>query len=151
MSLFVFTWNPDKWEWPEDDFANAVAWTAAGDIYQSTWSVGGRKYGIGAGDEVMLLRQRRDRGIVGHGTITSELFDDPHWDGTSRVTRYVTVDWASILDPADALPVETLKAKAPTVIWDRIQGSGVQIPDEAAREVEQVWRDHLLSVKGHAG
>jgi hypothetical protein len=92
VATFLLTWNPDRWHWPEDEFDAAIEATAAGRSVSDKWSVGVQKVGISAGDRAFLVRQRRDRCIVASGTFTSGIFEDPHWDGTARLTRYAALD-----------------------------------------------------------
>ena len=40
---FILTWNPDRWTWPADEYAQAVQATAAGESWSEPWSVGLRK------------------------------------------------------------------------------------------------------------
>lgn len=88
----------------------------------------------------------RDRGLVAGGIITSGVFQGPHWDGSGRVANYAQVDWDTILDYEDRLPIETLKAKIPELPWDRYQGTGFLIPAPAARKLAGLWRRHTSTV-----
>jgi 5-methylcytosine-specific restriction enzyme A len=143
MSTFLLTWNPDNWPWPEEDFAAAVAATGAGRRYADQWSVGARRHGVSRGDRAFLVRQKRDRGVVGSGFFTSSPYEDLHWDGSGRLTTYAKLAWDLLLPIEERLEVEDVKRAVPEVAWDRLQGSGVQVPDDATLKLERIWADHV--------
>lgn len=142
METFILTWNPDRWPWPEDEYEEAVQSTASGGTEVGRWSVGIRKHGISIGDRAYLLRQSHERGIVASGQFVSEIYEDSHWDGSGRETTYADVEWTSIIDPEDRLPVEVLISEVPDVTWDRMQGSGVKVPPDAAVRLEELWAEY---------
>jgi hypothetical protein len=88
MGTFLLVWNPDKWPWPETDFETIVALTESGQWVEGRWSVGIRKHGISRNDRAYLVRQHRDRGLVGIGGFTSGIYSDKHWDDSGRETTY---------------------------------------------------------------
>lgn len=142
MTIFVLNWNPDKWEWPSGEYAEAVRATAAGGTWPRRWSLGVRKSGIHRGDRAVLLRQGRDRGLVGHGIFTSEVITAPHWDGSGRLVPQGLIEWDSIVEIEDRLPTEMLKETIPEVTWDNLPGSGVAVPAGAAQRLEDLWDRH---------
>jgi 5-methylcytosine-specific restriction protein A len=146
MATFILTWNPDQWPFDEDDYQRAVESTAAGHLTKDAWSVGNRLGGINLGDRAFLLRQHRDRGIVASGEFTSEVYQDRHWDASDRDANYADVQWDNLLDLEDRLPIEELKRRVSRVSWDRLQASGVQIREDAATSVEELWEAHLKTV-----
>lgn len=144
MATFILTWNPDQWHLDHrvyDEFVDATARGAT--LQKENWSVGGRRGGVAWGDRAFLLRQHRDRGIVASGHLTSGIYQGPHWDGSGRLANYADVEWDTWLAPADRLPVEQLKRHLPQTAWDRLQASGVQLPEVVARGVEELWEPHL--------
>ena len=82
-------------------------------------------------------------GLVASGHFTSEIYDDEHWDGSGRVTQYANVDFDWIGTVDDRLPVDILIAQVPEVPWNRLQGSGVRVPDDAAERLEELWQTHI--------
>ena len=58
------------------------------------------------------------------------------WDGSGRQARYGEIDWDTVLDYEDRLPLEELRAGVPEVKWDYIQGSGIEVPAEAVRKLQ---------------
>jgi hypothetical protein len=145
MATFILTWNPTKWAWEEYGYQQDIETTESGEIVEGRWSVGGRKYGVDYGDEAFLFRQHDHRGIVASGVFASGLFEDEHWDGSGRPERYGDIYFDTILGPDDGLPVEVLKRRVPEVSWDRLQGSGVKVPDSAEASLHQLWEDHLAA------
>lgn len=143
MTVFLLTWNPDGSGWPDVDYGRQVERLAAGGLYKDRWSVGGRKHGIGRGDRAYLMRQRHERGLVACGTISSRTYEDDHWGSAGARTRYVNIDWSSLLPIEDRLPVELLKAELPEVSWDRLQGSGVRVPSPHDAALTTAWSKHL--------
>jgi hypothetical protein len=144
---FILTWNPDRWTWPADELAEAIRVTAAGGSWPESWSVGARKRGITPGDRAFLLRQGRDRrGMVASGVFISGVEADEHWDGSGRPSVSAQVDWDTVLEADDRLPVEVLKDTVPDVSWDRIQGSGISVPESCDQELAQLWAKHRRSL-----
>ena len=151
MATFLGTWNPLNWSWEEHGYAAEIARTASGEIVSDTWSLNIRRSGVSIGDRCFILRQGSDmRGIVASGTFTSEIYIGPHYSGEDREQAMAEIDFDTILAPEDRLPVEDLKATIPGVIWDRLQGSGVQVDPRYEEELEQLWADHCGSVACHS-
>jgi 5-methylcytosine-specific restriction enzyme A len=145
MSTFLLTWNPDNWHWPQDDFDATVEATAAGRLCRDRWSVGIRKSGIESGDRALLVRQKRDRGIVGSAVFTSQIFDDFHWDNSGRLTGYAKLEFDVLLPIEDRFEIDEVRRSVPGVAWDRLQGSGVRVDDLVADVLEDAWSAHVES------
>ncbi len=142
MPTFVLTWNPDSWTDGEEWLATNAGLATAEHPVAEPWSTGSRRSGIAPGDRAVLLRQRRYRGIIGSGSFTSDIYEDQHWDGSGRPAFFADVDFDTITTADDRLPVEVLHADLPEVAWDRMQGSGVRLPDGAATRLEELWASH---------
>ncbi len=140
---YILTWNPTKWSW--DDFDNIVGRSASGEVVVEQWSTGNNQ-SIQPGDRVFLLRQAIDRGIIGAGYTTSEVYLGPHWDRSDKQSRYVHVDWETILRVQDVLTNEALDHANLGVNWNRIQASGISVPADSVEILEQLWRDHLAAL-----
>ncbi|GAA1852806.1 hypothetical protein [Asanoa iriomotensis] len=139
MATFLLTWNPKGW--PDADYAEAVAATAAGRHLARRWGVGQRRSGINAGDRAFLVRLVQDRGIVGAGRFTGEVYADQHRD---RVRHFAEVELELLLPLADRLPPHVLKARVPGVAWDHLQGSGILVRPPHDRALEELWTSHVL-------
>jgi 5-methylcytosine-specific restriction enzyme A len=142
VPTFILTWNPDLGGWPPDEYEHAVLATARGESWKRLWILGLRFRGISAGNGVLLLRQHRDRGLVASGVFASGLEYDAHWEGSGRQTPYAQIEWDTVVDYEDRLKVEFLKAHVPEVAWDRIQDSGVAVPDAAVEKLNNIWSSH---------
>jgi len=42
VTTYLVTWNPDKWEWEDEYFNDAVERTAKGELVADQWSTGSR-------------------------------------------------------------------------------------------------------------
>lgn len=146
VPVLILTWNPDQWHWPDQEFAQAVQVTAAGGTWSEPWTVGLRTGGVRPGDRAMLLRQHRDRGLVGSGTFTTGLYRAERFDGSRKITSYGDIAWDTIVDPEDRLPTEQLRQEIPDVKWDHLQGSGVAVPPDAAGRLTSLWAAHTASL-----
>lgn len=146
VPTFLLAWHPLHYLWEEDGYDQAIQATAAGRRWPDEWTVGNRTGGISPGDRAFVYRQHRDRGIVASGTFTSGVVTGPHWDGSGRQARYGQVEWDTVLDYEDRLPVEQLKAEIPEVKWDHIQGSGIAVPPPAVPKLYALWARHTGTV-----
>lgn len=143
MATFILTWNPEQWPWEDHGYAEAIELTARGEIVSEPWSVGNRRSGIAPGDRAVLVRQHSARGLVASGTFTSDIYQDEHWDNSGRHANYADVAWDAVLSPDNRLPIEVLKAQIASVNWDRLQASGIQMPDEGEDVIDALWSEHL--------
>lgn len=148
--IVILTWNPDRWAWPPEEYAQAVHATAAGGTWSMQWSLGVRKSGVQRGDRAVLLRQNRDRGLIGHGVFSAEIITAPHWDGSGRPAPYGLIEWDSIVEVEDRLPTETLRELIPEVTWDNLPGSGVTVPAGAVQRLEDLWARHTAGTDATA-
>ena len=128
LPTFLLAWHPLHYRWEEDGYDQAIQVTAGGRRWHQEWAVGNRTGGISPGDQAFVYRQYQDRGLVASGTFTSAVETGPHWDGSGRQARYGQIEWDTVLDYEDRLPVEQLRAEIPEVTWDRIQASGIAVP-----------------------
>jgi 5-methylcytosine-specific restriction protein A len=136
---FLLTWNPSKWNWPDDEYQQHLELTSRGIASRSSWSTGSRKSGIQKGDRAFLLRQHSQRGIVASGVFESGVEEGEHWDGSDSKTHYAEVAWDRLLSADARLPIEVLKAKLPEITWDRVQGSGNVVHPAVALRLEALW------------
>ncbi|RKS77943.1 hypothetical protein CLV35_1648 [Motilibacter peucedani] len=140
MATYVVNYNPLRATWGPADRARAVGETARGRRVAERWSTGGRTSGVVPGDRAVLLRQGPGRrGLIGRGTFTSTIYRDAHWDGSPRDANYADILWDVLLDDADVISLEEVRAVAPSVPWNHLQGSGVRVrpPDDVA--LERLW------------
>jgi len=159
MGTYLLTWNPSESSVSE----LAAAWRKqcqGTGIQTENWSCGSSK-SIPVGARVFLHRQRVEpRGIVAAGWVTRQSYQDRHWDAARarKGDKANYVDWRldAVCDGfgddqdgrpvlIEPLPVHAIKT-APIgteVHWDNIPGSGIRIPDAAAKEIERLWAKHI--------
>jgi 5-methylcytosine-specific restriction enzyme A len=56
------------------------------------------------------------------------------------------VEWDTWLPVADRLPIDLVRSEVPEMPWDRLQASGVQLPDAQVSALEELWEAHLQVV-----
>lgn len=145
-SMFILAWHPLHYRWEESGYDDAIQATAAGRMWAEDWTVGVRKGGISPGDRAVLYRQHHNRGLVASGVFTTGVQTGQHWDDPGRTVRLAQVDWDTVLDHEDRLPVEILRAEAPEVKWDHMQGSGISVPPPAVPKLSGLWARHTSTV-----
>ena len=139
-TITILTWNPDHWggdQWWTDEVANFDPQDPTSD----RWSTGSRSSGIAIGDYGILLRQKHERGIVGIGIFTSEIYQDEHWDESGRAANYAEIEWLEIVPLEERIPTEELLDLIPEVKWNNLYGSGVQVEDDPADELYELICD----------
>ena len=142
MTAILGTWNPALWHW--QDIAGVIVATASGRGVVDTWSVSNRKHGMNPGDRFFfLIVGRHPRGMVGSGTILSEPYQAPHWDGTPRKkTQMVDVEFDRVVDPDQVLPASVLSEHLPHTNW-KPQSSGTTIHTADEEHLEFLRILHL--------
>ena len=77
-NTFLFTWNPNNWDW--DYLPEAVSEANSKGYYREKWScISHRRIKIG--DRAFLMRLgQAPKGIMGSGIVVSDPFEGLHWD-----------------------------------------------------------------------
>ena len=140
---WLFAWNPTRWDWKT--FDQDYAKVKAGATVTSRWSCSNGT--IKVGDTAWLMRLGTDpRGIVAIGNVTSEPYQDTHWDPAKAAsgdkTQYVDIQFTEIRDPAkDAyVSITDLKAKdGDDQPWSP-QTSGIELKPKAAMALRKLWQ-----------
>ena len=140
VNAYILTWNPTKWTW--EDFDRVVEKSQSGEVVVESWSTGNNR-SIQPGDRVFLLRQSSERGLIGAGYSTSEVYTGPHWDGSDKEARYAYVDFETILPVEDVLRIKELESAKLGINWNRIQASGISVPADSLPDLETIWLEHL--------
>lgn len=147
-TVFLLMWHPGSYRWEEDGYHEVIRATAAGERPADDWTVGVRKGGIFPGDRAFLYRMYRDRGVVASAVFTSGVFLSEHWDDSGRMAPHARLEWETVLDYEDRLPLEELKVEIPEFPWDHIQGSGWEIRDPAVRtKLSDLWTGHVRDLR----
>jgi 5-methylcytosine-specific restriction enzyme A len=143
MKTYLLAWNPKRWQWNNiarmsDDIKN-------GEIVLDRWSTSNSKKPK-KGDRFFLIRLGEEpKGIFASGSITKETFEDLHWNeekaSLNETTNYAEIKYDTLLNPnTDAiLPRELLNTPPLSEMHWETQMSGVQIPDNIAKELEILW------------
>lgn len=145
MTAILGGWNPAKSSWT--GLAEAVHATAHGEPVPVRWGVSRRRHGVGPGDRFYVLRQGAGRrGLLASGTVTSDTYEDAHWDSTpGRTIRYVDVELDCVVDPADVLPVALLRELCGRTNWSP-QSSGTSVHPVDEERLEQLWQQHVAAL-----
>jgi hypothetical protein len=148
MVAYLLTWNPNDYKWDGSVAQDATrnfpsrselaAKVQADGVALDRWSTGKRKNTL-KGSRFFLMRLGvKPHGLVGAGTIVSDHFTAPHWDGTpSKTANYAMVEFDSITEdgPNEAMYVDDI----PGLNWHP-QAGGILIPPTTLEEAEQRWR-----------
>jgi len=148
MASYLVTWNPlvrpnGLEVFPDDDYRQTMRALAGGIVVRDRWSVSNNWKVIQKGDRVYLLRQRKDRGIVGSALVQGDPFQETHWDGTpGKLTWYVPIEWERLFEIEERILIARLKELDSTQDWEP-NGSGISIrnPKRLERLCDERW-DH---------
>jgi len=143
MKTFLLAWNPNRWIW--NNIAEMSENVKMGEVVHDRWSSGVSKQQQ-KGDRFFLIRLGEEpRGIFASGSIVKDSFEDLHWDeeksSQGKTTNYVEIKYDTLLNPNidTILPRDFLNTPPLSEMhWDT-QMSGVQIPDNIATQLEQIW------------
>lgn len=149
MSTFLFTWNPQKWNWTDlqesIDHLNNVGYVIR------RWSCGNSK-NIKKGDRVFLVRLGEiPRGIMGSGYAKSSYYVSPHWDGTEgKTANYIDIEFDILINPEKNILFD--KNDLDKVDTNKIQQwfpqqSGISIKPEILSLLESNWFDFIRENK----
>ncbi|MBT2533352.1 HNH endonuclease [Arthrobacter sp. ISL-48] len=141
MTAIILGWNPGRWNrWAYDAVIEQIAET--GQVLDRC-SVGRRRK-ITPGTEAWLLLQGQNqhgRGLIGHGIVTSESYEAPHYSDPSATLRYVSVTFDALLPLGSQIPLEVLAETVSGVRWSSLRESGRSIPPGAEVEIRRLWQD----------
>lgn len=147
MKTWLLTWNVDRWFW--DDTLNGYKELIC-DIEQEghtfcKWTCGNNK-SIKKGDRIFLIKLGAlPRGIVASGFAATDVFEGTHWDTEKRKegkkARRIFVDFDKIKDYEidNILEYEQLTTISKCFQWST-QSSGIQIPENIAKQIEKYWK-----------
>ncbi|GAB3533154.1 hypothetical protein GCM10027443_18160 [Pontibacter brevis] len=141
METYLFTWNPDKWDW--SDLEQGIKQLETIGYFERQWSCGNSK-SIQKGDRIFLIRLGVEpKGIIGSGYAKSSYYKGQHWDGTEgKFTNYIDIEFDVLINPKynDILPVDALEFIDPNGVqlWFP-QQSGISIKSAIRDELETVW------------
>ena len=135
MSSYLYTWNPERWTWCDQQ--DAIYRVNNGDQYDMYWSCGNTKR-IEIGDIFFLMRLGVEpKGIIGCGYISSRAYTLPHWNEAKAKegkTALRTDLLFKALSEEPIVPLSYLQEKYPIHTWTP-QTGGLSIPYEIADEL----------------
>ncbi len=134
LTITILTWNPDVFG-GDDWLTDQIREFKGGWVVKHSWSTGRHRDGLQPGDCAVLLRQKRERGIVAIGTITSEIHQASSWKPGAVAANVVTVEWNHIAEIGDRLPIETLLERIPDAKWNNLYQSGRQFTGDIADDI----------------
>ncbi|MDD6228427.1 MAG: hypothetical protein PUA94_05290 [Bacteroidales bacterium] len=150
MATVIFKWNPSFSSYTMNRFLIDLSYckTDGNDYMDFNWSVWDYDK-IHDEDELYWIKVGLGQiGIVGHGTITSDPYEDEDWSGKGRETFYVNFEPDILINP-DALTLLTCKELSeaiPDFEWDKGH-SGLVLNDRQAEKLRYLWVDYLDSHK----
>ncbi len=136
-NYFLFLVNPKLAYNPYPDWARWAKDLAGDRPVLTTWNTGGRRQGIHAGDQALIVKVGQDpRGLVAIGTLTGEIYVGPHWNPEAKLpeTGFVDLEITTLFDLEDPVPLELLEHLAPQAQWTPRQ-SGTRLPSSSAKAV----------------
>lgn len=135
MSAYLYTWNPNKWVW--SDQQEAIYLVNNGEQYDMEWSCGNTKK-IEIGDLFFLMRLGVEpKGIIACGYVSSVPYFAPHWDDqkASQGKDALRTDLLfKALSENPIVSLDYLQETYPNHNWTPMSG-GLSIPDGIANEL----------------
>lgn len=143
-AAFEVLWNPNNYKWDEKEFQGIQNQIQAGASVPFSWSIGTRRQGIAPGDRIYMFHVgSENRGLIGSGHATSEIFMLPHWDEERPdEAPYVEVSWDALLNPEHLLPWKTIRDHVPEFPKVFMSG-GVRLESTYSEALEALWQDHV--------
>ncbi len=131
-------WNPGLWdEWP-GSYAAVVERVARGEPFVTQWSVGARRT-VAPGTDAWLLRQGGSYGIIGHGTVLTDTYEDVHFADPRRTANFVDVSFDALVVEEDRIPRELLEVVVPEIAWRFQFRSGNRVSRDANARLHDLW------------
>jgi 5-methylcytosine-specific restriction protein A len=149
LNTYLFTWNPDKWDWA--DLQENIEQLETVGYIERRWSCGNSK-NIKKGDRIFLIRVGKEpKGIMGSGYAKSSYYVGPHWDGTiGKTTNYIDIEFDILINPEENILFDEKGLnsinKNNTQQWFP-QQSGISIKKEIAKILEENWFDFITKNK----
>ncbi|UXW85684.1 winged helix-turn-helix domain-containing protein [Microbacterium azadirachtae] len=138
----ILGWNRARWDGWEETYDGAVNIAMSGAPYEIRWSVGSR-VDVPAGTHAWLLRQGGPYGLLGHGIVTSEPFEDDDFAKPGQTSRYVQVAFDVLLDENDILSRDILEYAIPEFAWRYQLQSGNRVDSGTNDRLLELWNEHI--------
>jgi len=140
MNTYLFTWNPQKWNWT--DLPEAVYKVNTGEDYYDYWNCGNTKR-IETGDRFLLMKLgKHPKGIIGAGQIISEPYLRPHWEEVKANKGKMALRADLLFTTLCETPIideQGLRTKPSLELFDWFpRSSGVSVPDNISEAVFKI-------------
>lgn len=151
MTAIMLGWNPDHGSpdypgpWSGQSYAAVVEEITRSGLHAQPWALTG-KTEVPVGAEAWLVLQGKHvRGLIGHGVVVRGNPVRPETavqHGQADVTRMpVMVAFDALLPLGDHIAANVLRAAAPGILWDRINGSGLAVDPADEAGIRSVWTE----------
>jgi 5-methylcytosine-specific restriction enzyme A len=135
MSAYLYTWNPNRWSWCDQQ--DAIYRVNNGEQYDMYWSCGNTKR-IEIGDIFFLIKLGVEpKGIIGCGYVSSKPYPLPHWDEEKKKSGKSALRTDLLFKALSEDPIVSfayLQEKYPKHKWTP-QAGGLSIPEDIAHEL----------------
>lgn len=139
---WLLTWNSANWEWEE--YEDWCTGTKKGEKYKIAWTCNSKQPKLG--DDVFLMKTgEQPRGIIAHGTVTTEPYEGPHYDPEKAkagvVSNHIDVeyDWIQNCNKGETILLQDeLKEKYHQQTWNPM-GSGIEIQEPILTALKEAW------------
>ncbi|HEX6928204.1 MAG TPA: DUF3883 domain-containing protein [Gammaproteobacteria bacterium] len=143
MAVYLFSWDPTKWDWR--NIGEQAEQLARGAPVVRQWSCGSNRR-IFNGDIAWFIRQGREpRGIFARGEIVRGSYEAQNVDvqdaNRGRNTLVVDIRFTAIENAVTRVVLPRAELKGDVFgkfVWD-IRESGTKIPDAVAAALEAAW------------
>jgi 5-methylcytosine-specific restriction protein A len=151
MKTYLLAWNPKRWPWIAiGDMSDKIK---IGKVVHHGWSCGNSKKPKKGDRFFLICLGQEPKGIFASGEIEGDSYEDIHWDeikaSLGETTHYVKIKYDTLFNPEtdSILPRDLLNMPPLSEMhWDT-QRSGVQIPDNVAKELETLWASFINSTR----
>ena len=138
----ILGWNRSLWDGWDETYEGVVNMLMAGATYKTRWSVGHRR-DLAPGTDAWLLRQGGPYGLLGHGVVASEPFEEAHFARPGETSRYVDVEFDVLVNEEDILRRDELEREVPEVAWRHQFQSGNRVAADANARLRRLWNDYI--------
>ena len=144
MAVYLFSWDPTKWDWR--NIGEQAEQVARGTPVVRQWSCGSNRR-IFAGDVAYFIRQGREpRGLFARAEVTRGSYEAANVDvqdaNRGRNTLVVDLQFSVLANAVNKTIVSYAELKSGLLgkfVWD-VRESGTKIPDAVAAALEQAWK-----------
>ncbi|MBG6215891.1 5-methylcytosine-specific restriction protein A [Arthrobacter sp. CAN_A6] len=136
MTAILLGWNPDSRNDWEPGYPSVREELRRSGLVRQRWSVGGPTPIPPGSDAWLVLQGKGARGLIGHGVVASDTFEDSDGGG------WIAVEFDTLLEQGDHIQAAVLSDLVPGVPWEANIRSArsVEPSDEAA--IRDVWTGH---------